>query len=66
MKIEPTYKYGDIVYFQCDTEQMPYMVTHYLVYPGELKYGAVSAGEVIYAYDFELSDSKNVMMTTTN
>lgn len=64
MVIKTKYKFGDILYLKVDPEQYEYMIIGIIQEPGNLSFRLRGRdGEVLEAYDFELSDSKDELKT---
>ncbi len=62
MVIDNKYEIGDIVYLITDKEQEQRMVSSIVVYKaGELVYKLVCGTTYSEHYDFELSDTKNIL-----
>lgn len=60
LTINPAFNIGERVYLITDPEQLPRMITRYLVGKKSLLY-EVSVGEGLsYHHDYELSDTINV------
>lgn len=65
MVIENKFNFGDIVYLKTDKEQLPRMVTRFSVKQSEIQY-CVSQGTLeTWHLDFELSETTNILLTTT-
>lgn len=60
IKIEALYEIGDVVYFITDKEQNQYVVTGYIVRQTRTTYIVSHNGDEKYAYEFELSDEKDL------
>ena len=57
--------YGDIVYLVTDKDQSPRVIAGYKVRRGETLYILAHYNQESEHYDFEFTDEKNVILTTT-
>lgn len=57
---------GDIIYLKTDTDQHPRMITNLWITAGGVRYGVVSGIIESYHYDFEMSLTKNIILTSSN
>jgi len=61
MLIDSKYDFGSIVYMVADREQLPRVVTGFLVQPIGTRVEVSSPAGTVYCYEFELSSEKNVL-----
>jgi len=67
MVIKNEHDFGDVVYLKTDREQLPRIVVCILCYKqGELLYKLVCGTIQSDHYDYEISKTVDVLMTTTN
>lgn len=59
--IDNKYNIGDTVYLITDKEQLPRMVFSFVVYRNEIVYRLATGGTSSDHYDFEISDTKNIL-----
>lgn len=60
LKIFPKFEIGSICYLITDTDQLPRIVTHYLISANGIKYGLSQSTEITYHYASEISHEKQV------
>jgi hypothetical protein len=63
---KPFYAYGDEVYLKTDIDQRMRIVSGYIYRPGAMLYMLACGQDESSHYEFELSETRNVMMTSTN
>lgn len=61
MIIDPKYNIGDTVYLITDIEQLPRIVFCFIVYDKEILYELACGTGTSKHYDFELSETKNIL-----
>jgi hypothetical protein len=66
IRLEVSHYYGDVVYIKTDTEQNPGIIVGFSIYAGHLYYVVSRNGEEAMFNDFELSKSKDILLTSTN
>lgn len=66
INIKNQYDFGDIVYLRTDPDQLPRVIVAIEVYKdGEIQYMVKQRSTTSYHYPYELSDEKDVLLTTT-
>lgn len=58
MKIETPYNLGDIVYYYCDTEKLPYIIIEILIKNSGVEYCLSSGTHNNWNYAFEFDIKK--------
>lgn len=67
LKIQIDYEVGQTVYLKTDSDQLPRLVVGYSLSPKDLLYRLQYADcDAKCFYDFEISDTKDVVMATSN
>lgn len=66
MFIENKYNLGDCVYLKTDTEQQMRMVTGINITPGNLLYELSVGDKTSRHYEFELSETEDIVMKSKN
>jgi hypothetical protein len=66
LRLELIHYYGDVVYVKTDTDQNPGIIVGISLYAGHLYYIVSRNGEEELFNDFELSKSKDILLTSTN
>lgn len=61
MTVKSKYKFGDTVYVINDPEQKDFILVGMVVRPGSISYELSYLGDSIELYDFEVSDTKDVL-----
>lgn len=62
MVIDTKYNIGDTVYLVTDKDQLPRIVFCYIVYRSEIIYRIATGTTTSDHYDFELSDTKDILI----
>lgn len=63
MVIKVNKKFGDSLYIINDPNQLEYILVGIICRPGSISYELSYLGEIIELYDFEVSDTKDVLRT---
>lgn len=63
--IDNKYSIGDTVYLVTDKEQLPRIVFCFIVYRQEIIYRLATGTVTSDHYDFEISDTKNILADVT-
>lgn len=63
--IDNKYNIGDTVYLKTDPEQLPRIVFCFVVYRQEIIYKLATGIVNSDHYDFEISDTKNILVDVT-
>ncbi|MBN8821292.1 MULTISPECIES: hypothetical protein [unclassified Spirosoma] len=66
IRIDNKFSLKQTVYLKTDRDQLPRLVTAIKVCPDDLLYELIQGTTSSYHYDFEISESADVLMTTTN
>lgn len=61
MVIKTKFKFGDSVYVKNDPAQLEYILIGVIQRPGAMSYELSYLGEVIEVYEFEVSDTKDIL-----
>jgi hypothetical protein len=65
MVIDNKYEIGQVVYCCTDKEQQPRMITGIMVRPTAILYVVSLNGNESYFYEIEISNVKDIILTTT-
>lgn len=66
MIIDNIFNLSDIVYLKTDSEQHPHIITAIFITINEVKYLVKKGSSDFYCFDFELSLTKDILISTTN
>lgn len=67
MFIENKFDFGQTVYLKTDTDQLPRVVTQMSINPnGSISYQLSQGAAASWHWDFEISEEKNVIVSTCN
>lgn len=61
MTIKTKFKFGDSVYVKNDSAQIEYLLVGVIQRPGSLSYELSYLGDIIEVYEFEVSDTKDIL-----
>lgn len=64
MTIKPYFHIGDIVYVKTDPDQLPRIVSCYLVSKNSILYNCRLDDEAVFYSDFELSHDRDLVVAT--
>jgi hypothetical protein len=66
MKIHNFFELGQFVYLKTDVEQKRRIVTAIIIRPSDVLYELACGTEVSSHYNFEISDTSDIMITSNN
>lgn len=66
MVIDNKFNHGQIVYLKTDKDQIPRMITRFSVKPNEIMYCLANAVNETWHLDFEISETVDVLLQTSN
>ncbi|GAB3701359.1 hypothetical protein GCM10027592_29370 [Spirosoma flavus] len=66
MRIDNEFALKQTVYLKTDKEQLPRLVTAIKICPDGLLYELIQGTASSYHYDFEISESVDVLLSSTN
>jgi hypothetical protein len=66
MIIDNKFNIGEEVYLKTDSEQLPRLVTGFVVRQNSISYNLSCGSIETWNYDFEITVEKDVLKTTTN
>ena len=61
MVIKTKHKFGDTLFIKNDPSQLEYTLIGVIQRPGAMSYELSYLGDVVEVYDFEVSDTKDVL-----